>query len=400
MSAIKKIKSFIKQMTFILLIIGSILYSQDNCDVSSFKINEKLFNDHIVTYYLSAIDINSGTSYIPLFEYSITGDQNCYALNDSLNLVLEFSMNIFSPAIGFNSYQELFNREIKLSNVSSEITFNNMDLNYSTTSVSGADFSLSDYSGLTDINSDDYQLIVSSILNSGKIPNGLYTFDFKLKTENNNIINEINRTINVNEPEYINLISPGGSMADTLNNIEYSIFPVFTWSADNCSSCETQIRVCEFNPSEHSSPEEAINDIPSLPNVSGYEYYNINDNMNSFQYPTANVKNLEPGKLYAWQLKRLYQSTLGNQEILSQIYVFKIFNTYENQNADNLEIIKLLIGEQKYNELFLEDGVLSGYNSLEGTIILNGSEVSISELNQIINQIQNGIVNIQDIIVE
>jgi len=400
MSAIKKIKSFIKQMTFILLIIGSILYSQDNCDVSSFKINEKLFNDHIVTYYLSAIDINSGTSYIPLFEYSITGDQNCYALNDSLNLVLEFSMNIFSPAIGFNSYQELFNREIKLSNISSEITFNNMDLNYSTTSVSGADFSLSDYSGLTDINSDDYQLIVSSILNSGKIPNGLYTFDFKLKTENNNIINEINRTINVNEPEYINLISPGGSMADTLNNIEYSIFPVFTWSADNCSSCETQIRVCEFNPSEHSSPEEAINDIPSLPNVSGYEYYNINDNMNSFQYPTANVKNLEPGKLYAWQLKRLYQSTLGNQEILSQIYVFKIFNTYENQNADNLEIIKLLIGEQKYNELFLEDGVLSGYNSLEGTIILNGSEVSISELNQIINQIQNGIVNIQDIIVE
>ena len=76
--------------------------------------------------------------------------------------------------------------------------------------------------------------------------------------------------------------------------------------------------------------------------------------MNSFQYPTANAKNLEPGKLYVWQLKRLYQSTLGEQEILSQIYIFKIFSSSDNQTSDNLEILKLLIGEQKYNELFLE----------------------------------------------
>ena len=51
------------------------------------------------------------------------------------------------------------------------------------------------------INSDDYQLIVSSILTSGKIPNGLYTFSFKLRTEDNNILDEINKTINeLNKP--------------------------------------------------------------------------------------------------------------------------------------------------------------------------------------------------------
>ena len=44
--------------------------------------------------------------------------------------------------------------------------------------------------------------------------------------------------------------------------------------------------------------------------------------------------------------------------------------------------------------------MLAGYNELEGTIILNGSEVSINELNQIISQIQNGTINIQDILVE
>ena len=66
----------------------------------------------------------------------------------------------------------------------------------------------------------------------------------------------------------------------------------------------------------------------------------------------------------------------------------------------SLDIIKLLIGDEKYNELFLSDGVLAGYNELEGNITLNGSEISISELNQIIAQIQNGTINIQEISVE
>ena len=103
--------------------------------------------------------------------------------------------------------------------------------------------------------------------------------------------------INVNEPEYIDLISPGGAVSDTSNNIVYSTFPVFTWSSDNCSVCETEIRVCEFNPENHSSPIDAINDMPSLPNISGDEYYSIDDNINAFQYPTSDAKNLEIGKL-------------------------------------------------------------------------------------------------------
>ena len=121
--------------------------------------------------------------------------------------------------------------------------------------------------------------------------------------------------------------------------------------------------------------------------------------MNSFQYPTSNSKNLESGKLYAWQLKRIYQSTLGLEEIFSDIYVFKIFDGY-NQNPNNLEIIKFLIGQEKYNEFFSEDGILFGYNQLEGSITLNGIEISINELNQIVTQIQNGVINIEDISIE
>ena len=390
----------IKLLIIQLLLFCSFSICQDNCDIMSFRIKEELFNENIVAYYLSAIDVNSGTSYISLFKYSIEGEDDCYQLDapSDINLILEFSMDIFSPSIGFNSSQNLFSGTVKLSNISSVITFDNMDLDYSTASIPGAEFSLIDWNGI-EIGDSSFELIKSSILNSGKIPNGLYTFNFKLKTEDNQEIDQINKVINVNEPEYIDLISPGGSVSDTSMNVVYSKFPVFTWNADNCSSCQMYIRVCEFNPSNHSSPAEAINDIANLPNVENNSYYAINDNSNTFQYPTIDSKNLENGKLYAWQLMRNYQSTLGTEELFSNIYVFKVFDSY-NQISDNLEIIKLLIGEERYDELFNQGGSLSGYNQIEGNIKLNGIEISMSELNQIINQINSGDIDIESIIVE
>jgi len=157
--------------------------------------------------------------------------------------------------------------------------------------------------------------------------------------------------------------------------------------------------VCEFNPNNHSSPMDAINDISNLPNLATDEYHSINDNLNSFQYPTVDSKSLESGKLYAWQLKRIYQSTLGIEEIFSDIYIFKIFDPY-SQNLGNLDIIKLLIGEEKYNEIFSSGGILYGYNDIDGNITLNGLEISLEELNQIVSQIQDGTINIESISVE
>ena len=159
----------------------------------------------------------------------------------------------------------------------------------------------------------------------------------------------------------------------------------------DCAGCMAA-DACNYDP-------EAINDIASLPNIEDNSYYSINDNSNTFQYPTIDSKNLENGKLYAWQLVRTYESTLGTEELFSDIYVFKVFDSY-NQTLDNLEIIKLLIGEQKYNELFNQGGSLSGYNQIDDSIKLNGIEISMSELNQIITQIKSGNLNIESIIVE
>ena len=168
---------------------------------------------------------------------------------------------------------------------------------------------------------------------------------------------------------------------------------------DYCSNCDLGIRVCEYDPNIHNSLIDAISSLSMLPVSSYEEFHPINDSYTSFQYPVINAQQLHPGRMYAWQLKRTYESTLGAQEMFSSIYVFKIFDGY-NQTSDNMDLIKLLIGEVKYNELFSSQGLLSGYNQFEGTVLLNGAESSMSELNEIITLIQNGVINIQEISVE
>ena len=138
----RKIKSF----AVLLTLSFSLLYP--SCDLNSFKISEELFNEDIVAYYLSAIDINSGTSYISLFQYSIESINQIDCYGENISLILEFSMDIYSPTIGFNSSQNLFSGKIRLSDIYSLIRVNNMDLDYSTTSVPGADFSLLEWNGI------------------------------------------------------------------------------------------------------------------------------------------------------------------------------------------------------------------------------------------------------------
>ena len=103
-----KIKSLIIQ----LLLFCSFSICQDNCDIMSFRIKEELFNENIVAYYLSAIDVNSGTSYVSLFKYSIEGEDDCYQLDvpSDINLILEFSRCQITGGSKRRNCQRLYSR--------------------------------------------------------------------------------------------------------------------------------------------------------------------------------------------------------------------------------------------------------------------------------------------------
>ena len=379
---------------FIIFILFSLGFSDEEhieCE-QTYSIEEVFFNEDIVGYYIAAFDLSTGVSNVLMFDYSIeTDDPDCYLPGDFISLTIDFSIKVQIPGIGINSYTQLSSGKFKITNILGPLHFRNTDLNLSNSSIGSANIEVLNFS--IDENNIDIDDLSSSVLQTGKIPNGSYMFDFKLLDSQNNIIDTEIKTIDVYEPSFLELISPGGEVSDTLGTSIFSSYPVFSWNADFCSSCSYGIRIAEYNPSEHSNLSDAINDISSFPLDQSSDFYELPQNLNVFQYPVSNAADLEMGKMYAWQIKRSYETTVGDNDDFSPIFVFKILSpddiaSEESGDIDILALIKELVGESKYNQLFGPGGQLEGYFVYSMT--LNGVEVTEDGLRPIARDIGDG----------
>jgi len=421
------------------LFLFSISYADECYD--NININENFFNEDILGYYLSAIDFETGQSDVLLFDLSIDFSdaisniccgsnldnncslscETCCAANNSCTssnhgidkLYVDFKIEIFVPE--FQSFSEglttIAEGTVLLNNISSttqEITFRNTDLSFDTQVLQdGATFSLiGNSNSVLAIDDTEIDNMTETFLSLGRIPNGTYSFSFSLKDNNQEEISgaSYNKTIDIFLPTYINLLSPGSSSISdsSLTSIPINN-PIFQWDADYCSNCNLSIRVSEYKPNQHTSLAEAIEDYSSLPIESGY--FAIDSNINMFQYPSSDVGPLENGKLYVWQLKRTYGTTSGVVEELSDLFVFKIESIEQQEDFqlstdENLYNLKLLIGEEKYNELFGPNGDLNSYNSLHPLITVNGEQMSITYLIELIDKLNNDTMNIIEVEVE
>ena len=378
---------------FFFFISANILQSQ--CD--AFKIEEDYFADNLIGFYLSSIDVNTGDTSVEYFRYRILKN---FSVS---NLEAHFSLIINSPDLGLYDF-ELMSGIIDISNiVVPEIVFSNLDLNFSSDGVAGADFSVqeSNFASNTDLES-----IQNIILSSGKIPNGIYKFTVTLMSDNDpdcdDIYDSIEKVVEAYEPVYLDLISPGGSIHDTSATMALSQFPLFTWNSDYCSQCNFGIRVCEYDPMKHSSLSDAIEDVSNIPIDQNEDYYPLISTQN-FQYPPDDAIDLLPGNLYVWQIRRNFETTLGEAEDLSEIFVFKILSTEDiaNENDDDPyeDLLKELLG-YKYDEYFNPDGQLNDYFVKGSTIKINDEVVPISTLYDLINQLDSGEISIIEITIE
>ena len=134
--------------------------------------------------------------------------------------------------------------------------------------------------------------ILQSIITTGKIADGEYTFLVNIISEDDQILASDSKTILVQSPVSITLESPAGALSDTLDNVIYTTFPIFQWFSQMCNGCNTYIRVAPFNSELHSSMEDAMEDQRVLPFDQTEEWYEI-DNVNSFQYPFSGAYPLE-----------------------------------------------------------------------------------------------------------
>ena len=354
------------------------------------------------TYYISSFDFGTGATSVQIFRYELSSDQY------PASIKVRFNTSMVSPAIGIYNEETIIAIETDPFELLAPVILDNRDLSSETSTI----FDLDTPPNPIDLNGNIIQIldpsqadaIMQSVLTTGQIADGEYTFEVVILSENDQVLASDSRTFLVQSPSSIALESPGGALSDTLDNIVYSTFPIFQWSSQSCNGCYTFIRVAQYNSEVHSSVEEAIEDQRLLPFDQSEEWYPI-DNVNSYQYPPSDAYPLEEGNTYCWQIMKTIPTTSGPEQMLSSIYAFMINQSGEANSNNNSSMNTLLIaleqalGQDQFNALFGSGNDLQDFLPT-GQIEINGVSVDESSLNYLLNQINSNTYQIQSILIE
>ena len=344
-----------------------------------------------VTYYLSMVDINTGESNMPIFLSELSRESGA---PDSIGVDIEFEIIIDSDALGV-VHETLVKVETTQPLIlSAPIHLSNMDLNLTTDQIfddQGNPVAL--HLDITEqLDMEQAEQMFSAIVQTGQLPDGVYTFRVVATSENGEqIVKE--DVLNISNPASLQLVSPGGILSDTTINEVYTSYPVLQWESDPCnyidpmtgeSGCEYFIRVAEFKSQEHSSMDQAIESVTRLPLDQSLGFEPVGFGVTTFQYPTDGG-DLEAGKVYVWQVRKDLTTTSGTEQLLSDIMSFKVkdFSSSESDDtgADDTTpagiVLRSLIGDDLADRIFGAGGQAAGM-SANGNITLNGETIDVS----------------------
>ena len=356
------------------------------------------------TYYVSSFDPQTGASDFQLFRYTLSSDSY------PVWVKVTFRATMVSPALGIDTEATILDLYTSPFQLDNDIILDNRDLSTTTTQlhdVTGAPIDLSVY--IQDvIDVADLNTMLSSIMTTGRLADGNYTFQFGVASGSKKGTVESasptfeTRVITVESPSAINLEYPGGALSDTSSTGIFTTYPLLVWSSSGCNTCASFIRVAEFNPSVHSSMDEAIQDERRLPFDQAQEWESIGI-VNSYQYPLSGSLPLEYGKVYVWQVKHELTTTAGSDELLSPIYAFRIQDLGSGSASTSyhpvVQILQQVLSEDQFNSLFGSSAVLDGF-SPSGTYRINGDSDDLSAAISLLNQITNGTASITNVEVQ
>ena len=356
------------------------------------------------TYYVSSFDPQTGASDFQLFRYTLSSDSY------PVWVKVTFRATMVSPALGIDTEATILDLYTSPFQLDNDIILDNRDLSTTTTQlrdVTGAPIDLSVY--IQDvIDVADLNAMLSSIMTTGRLADGNYTFQFGVASGSNKGAVESasptfeTRIITVESPSAINLEYPGGALSDTSSTGIFTTYPLLVWSSSGCNTCASFIRVAEFNPSVHSSMDEAIQDERRLPFDQAQEWESIGI-VNSYQYPLSGSLPLEYGKVYVWQVKHELTTTAGSDELLSPIYAFRIQDVGSGSTSTSyhpiVQILQQVLSEDQFNSLFGSSAVLDGF-SPSGTYRINGDSDDLSAAISLLNQVTNGTASITNVEVQ
>jgi len=353
------------------------------------------------TYYISSFDLNTGGTNVQIFRYQLTSDEYPVPVR------IRFRASLVSPSLGISSPSTIIEIVTDPFDLKAPVILDNRDISSETTTIydmASPPNSIQITGQVVDrLDPSQVDAILQSILASGKIADGEYTFEIQIQSVSGQILASDAKTIVVQSPVSISLEYPGGVLADTLDNVVYTTFPIFQWFSQPCAGCNTFIRVAEYDPVVHSSLEDAIDDQRVLPLDQNESWYLI-DNINSFQYPFSGAFPLEEGKIYGWQVMMTLPTTSGAEEMPSSIFAFKIGTAGNVETTGTLTnplllMLQQVLGEDQFNAFFGVGNEFQGFNPT-GQIEINGITVDETSVNYLLNQILSNNYQIQSVGVE
>lgn len=353
------------------------------------------------TYYVNSFDLNTGATNVQIFRYQLESDQY------PIPVKIWFRASMVSPSLGITAATTIIEIETGVFSLQAPLILDNRDISSETSIIydMGSPPNQIELTGqvIESLNPTQADAILQSVVTTGRIADGEYTFEIQIRSESDLIYVSDLKTILVQSPVSINLETPGGVLADTLDNLIYSNFPIFQWFSQSCNGCNSFIRVAQYNSGVHSSLEEALEDQRVLPFNQSDNWHPI-DNVNSYQYPFSGAYPLEPGNVYAWQIMITLPTTSGSEEMASSIFAFKIgiAGTVEIANSISSPLLMTLqqaLGDDQYNAFFGSGNELQGYNP-SGQLLINGVNVDEASVNYILNQFLSNNYQINSITVE
>ena len=160
------------------------------------------------TYYVNSFDLSTGATNVQIFRYQLQSESNEYPIS----VKIWFRASMLSPALGINNQTTIIEIETDLFSLQAPVILDNRDVSSETSIIydMASPPNSIELKGqvLESLDPTQADAILQSVITTGRIADGDYTFEVEIRGESGNILGPDARkekTIDVQSPVSINL---------------------------------------------------------------------------------------------------------------------------------------------------------------------------------------------------